>query len=261
MKNNFKVIIFLCSMIIFYQCSLSSELFVNNRSSEAKNFLFNGIEFVKIKEGIVTAGARGSECPKDSYYEEDVFEISIPAFFISKTEVTNAQYKKFCDATGRKYPGNPDFSKEASLVGKFPENPYFLKLDYKGNYFIDYPDYPVVMVSYYDAEECSKWYGFRLPDFYEWEKCCKSGSKYADFPWGTCENLGQLVKITKYANVVGSSPVKVMSYRKNSLGIYDICGNVAEWVSGFPMHNRKAIQNKGPELLKIGIFRGGSFDT
>ena len=81
---------------------------------------------------------------------------TLPAFYIDKTEVTNASYEEFCKKRGHKFPEN------------FPE---------------DKADYPVVNVTIDDAREFAGWAGQRLPSAKQWEKAAR-GEHGRLFPWG-----------------------------------------------------------------------------
>jgi serine/threonine-protein kinase len=80
----------------------------------------------------------------------------LPAFYIDKTEVTNAAYRQFCEATHHALPEG------------FPA---------------DKPGYPVVNVSMTDARDFARWAGERLPTAFEWEKAAR-GTDGRMFPWG-----------------------------------------------------------------------------
>ena len=82
--------------------------------------------------------------------------VSLPAFYIDKTEVTNAAYADFCRATNRPLP--PAFPRKSAGL-------------------------PVVNVSILDAQLFVKWAGKRLPTAREWEKAAR-GTDGRDFPWG-----------------------------------------------------------------------------
>jgi len=83
-------------------------------------------------------------------------QASLPAFYVDKTEVTNAAYLAFCTATQRDLP--PGFSR-------------------------DRPDDPVVNVTFHDAQQFAQWAGKRLPTAQEWEKASR-GKDGRTYPWG-----------------------------------------------------------------------------
>ena len=122
----------------------------------------------------------------------------IPAFYIDRTEVTNAAYKLFCDATSRPLP-------DGFPAGK--------------------PNYPVVNVSILDAAEFAKWAGERLPTALQWEKAAR-GTDGRLFPWGnnkdaTLANLGPGGEIHPAADFPKSA---------SPFGALNMVGNVWELV-------------------------------
>jgi serine/threonine-protein kinase len=136
-------------------------------------------------------------------YGKDKMPVTLPAFYIDKTEVTNAAYERFCKETGHPLPKN--FQK-------------------------DEPDYPVVNVTIADAREFASLVGKRLPTAQEWEKAAR-GDQGRLFPWGDQRDL-------RFANVhdnassakheimpVGSFPQGASPY-----GALDMVGNVWEFV-------------------------------
>lgn len=123
--------------------------------------------------------------------------VSLPAFYVDKTEVSNGAYAAFCSATNRALPSG------------------FLQ---------NQPDLPVVNVSILDAQAFVKWAGKRLPTAREWEKAAR-GKDGRNFPWGNGRdpskaNVGtnQIQPVNSYAN--GASP----------FGALQMVGNVWELV-------------------------------
>ena len=134
--------------------------------------------------------------------------ISLPAFYIDKTEVTNGSYRAFTEATARKLPAS------------FPT---------------DKPDYPVVNVSILDAQAYARWAGKRLPTGREWEKAAR-GADGRLYPWGsdadkTRANVGtkQLRPATDFPS--GASPS----------GALQMVGNVWELVDQLSTPSAQAI--------------------
>lgn len=121
---------------------------------------------------------------------------TLPAFYIDKTEVTNAAYGEFCKATGRPV---PDAAADASL--------------------------PVVNVTILDAHEFAAWAGKRLPTAKEWEKAAR-GDDGRTFPWGNAADASK-------ANVGGGSglkPVTDYSDGASPYGALNMVGNAWEFV-------------------------------
>lgn len=134
----------------------------------------------------------------------------IRAFLMDIFEVTNAQYKAFTDASGRRVPSDPGFS---GLSG----------------YFANYPDYPVVNVSWFDARDYCAWAGKRLPTEDEWYLAATGGDGRT-YPWG---NASPSSDLANYYETRPHRTTPVGSYPKGAspYGIMDMAGNVWEWTS------------------------------
>jgi formylglycine-generating enzyme required for sulfatase activity len=173
--------------------------------------------------------------------EKPVHTVYLDAFYIDKYEVTNAQYRKFMDATEYKAPACWDDSK------------------------FNAPGHPVVSVSWDDAVAYAKWAGKRLPTEAQWEKAARGGLVGKKYPWGD--------ELTHdYANYSGTggrdkweytSPVG--SFPPNGYGLYDMAGNVWEWCADWydkDYYKNSPKQNpKGPDSGNIRVLRGGSWGT
>ena len=155
-------------------------------------------------------------------------EVVLDSFYMDIHEVTNKQYRKFLEDTGRR---NPDFW--------FPE--------------IDLPDEPVVGVSWKDAAAYAAWAGKRLPTEAEWEYAARGATMETKSPWGdtfdpTWANVGSF----------GIAPVK--SFRPNDYGLYDMLGNVWEWCSDWyspTYYGESSRKNpQGPSGGKYKVLRG-----
>ncbi|MCX6639749.1 MAG: SUMF1/EgtB/PvdO family nonheme iron enzyme [bacterium] len=171
-------------------------------------------EMVLIPAGTFTMGSTqvgGTAIPEH--------QVHLDAYWMDKYEVTNAQYKLFCDTTGHHYPSDPGFSGMS-------------------NYFTNslYSNYPVVRVSWFDADSFATWAGKRLPTEAEWERAAKGDQDNRLWPWG--DNLG-----TNNANIYGSgdgytytSPVGTFPTGVSPAGCYDMAGNVCEWCNYLLQH-------------------------
>jgi formylglycine-generating enzyme required for sulfatase activity len=173
---------------------------------------------------------QGTNTPLNSNDARPRHTASTKAFFLDKTEVTNAQYQKFIEATGVAPP--PHWPN-----GKFLENT---------------ANWPVTHVNWYEATAYAKWVGKRLPTEIEWEKAAR-GTDGRIYPWGNKYSPANLNGDSANLRDVGSFPTGASPY-----GALDMAGNVMEWTStwfdAYP--NAPTVQpDFGKKTLKI--VRGG----
>ena len=156
--------------------------------------------------------------------------LHLPAYYLDETEVSNAEYLRFSQATGHAF-----------------EN---------AAYASAHPDEPVIDVSEADAEAYAAWAGKRLPTEEEWEKAAR-GTDGRPFPWGA----------TPWTQDVPDhlQPVSSFPERRSPYGAYNMAGNAWEWTaSHFPVGERELADMR--QALKTGDFskvwhviKGGSF--
>jgi formylglycine-generating enzyme len=191
---------------------------------------------VLISSGAYIMG-KNSATPSDWQPEHNVM---INSFYMDKREVTNKQYYDFCVATNTPLPqfwGINEFRSGA-----------------------DFPDYPVVGVSYFDAEKFARWSGKRLPTEAEWEYAARGGMIGKNFPFGDQIDSAEVNYGRKYKGIV-----KTGSFPPNGYGLYDIAGNVWEWTSDFyssDYYSHSPVENpKGPATGRFKVIRGGSWHS
>ncbi|MCY4298737.1 MAG: formylglycine-generating enzyme family protein [Flavobacteriaceae bacterium] len=170
-----------------------------------------------IPSGSYTRGSVHSMARAD---EKPIHEVTISGFWMNKTEVTNAQFKEFVDATGyittaerapdweelkqslpeRTPKPHDSLFQPASLTFKPTQSPVDLnqfnqwwhwtpqaswrKPSGAGSSIEDKMNHPVVHISWYDANAYAKWVGKRLPTEAEWEWAAKGGTQDDLYPWG-----------------------------------------------------------------------------
>ncbi|HYE65274.1 MAG TPA: SUMF1/EgtB/PvdO family nonheme iron enzyme [Pyrinomonadaceae bacterium] len=168
--------------------------------------------------------------------EKPAHSATLPDFYIDKFEVTNEQYKKFCDERGRSYPSNPWWDEK---------------------YFEKSPKSPVVGVSFDEAKAYAEWAGKRLPTEAEWEKAASWGpgaQKKRQWPWGDAPAQGR-------ANINSKRTVNVGKYANgaSAYGVHDMAGNVAEWVDSF-YQAYEGNQTSNPNFgTQNRVVRGGTY--
>ena len=147
-------------------------------------------------------------------------------FYIDTHEVTIAEFQTFVDAVG-----------------------YDTAKHYSWNWFAgSTPDHPV-FASYDAAQAYAAWAGKRLPTDAEWEKAARGGRVRQTYPWGDD------TPAKAHAHIDGQNKkpytVPVGSYAPNAYGLYDMAGNVAEWVYTSPDVERLSYR-KGERALACG---------
>ncbi|MFH1680039.1 MAG: SUMF1/EgtB/PvdO family nonheme iron enzyme [Candidatus Eisenbacteria bacterium] len=181
----------------------------------------------------------GSDEPGDSYPPH---EVRLAPFYLDKTEVTNAEYHAFCEAT------------ERSL-------PEFWGLDVYCS-GLDYPDHPVVGVSWGDAIAYAAWRGVRLPTEAEWEYAARGGLDGKSYSHGDSLS-SDLYAPGGYTGKGAPSPVA--GFPPNGFGLHDMTGNVSEWIKDRydeKYYSRSPAENPtGPTSGTFRVVRGGGWHT
>ena len=180
---------------------------------------------------------KNSTAPSDWQPEHTV---KLNSYYMDKYEVTNKQYYDFCIATNTALP-------QFWGMNEFRSGP-------------DFPDFPVVVISFFEAEKYAKWSGKRLPTEAEWEYASRGGLVGKNFPLGDKVDSTKVNYWKKYKGIL-----KVGSFPPNGYGLYDITGNVWEWTTDFYSDNYYAVSPsenpKGPERGRFKVIRGGSWHS
>jgi len=173
----------------------------------------DGAEMVLIPAGEFQMGSNGGDD-----HEKPVHTVDVDVFYIDKYEVTNAQYRKFVQATGHREPkGYGIVDVDGGLELKDDFEPW---KDSKFNG----DNQPVVCVSWHDAMAYAQWAGKRLPTEAEWEKAARGGLDGEDYPWGSSRDSSK----ANHGGTVGNT-TPVGKYPPNGYGLYDMAGNAWEW--------------------------------
>ncbi|MDF1665005.1 MAG: formylglycine-generating enzyme family protein, partial [Planctomycetota bacterium] len=202
----------------------------------------NGLIFVLVPAGTYRIGA---DDPKSSLDERPVHEVSVDAFFLSKYEMTQAQWER---VTG--------------------ENPSFFKYG---------PMNPVEQVSWKDSNRVLFQLGLVLPTEAQWEFAARAGTKSV---WWTGDDVKSLKNAANLADITYkkaggtnlseawkddgySEHAPIGSFRVNSFGFHDVVGNVWEWCADSYASYELPVE-KGTGLRHVfypqkRAYRGGSW--
>jgi len=208
-----------------------------------------GIEFVWVEGGCFKMGNH-SFTPKELEWELPVHEVCLDGFWMSRYEVTNAQYRRFRPEHDSGFVSiyKPVQVITQGNISKYNHNPSSEHLSLNEN------NQPVTKVSWLVAKRFTQWltrqnngqYNFRLPTEAEWEYACRAGTKTKRY-WGdnldeACQYANVRDKTNKKLHINSRSyhgtfdcddgyPVTspVGSFKPNAFGLYDMMGNVAEW--------------------------------
>jgi formylglycine-generating enzyme required for sulfatase activity len=192
----------------------------------------DGLKYVWIPPGTFMMGC----LPQDGCYldEEPAHQVSITrGFWIGQTLVTVGAYKRFAGATGRQMSSGPTYNNGWANVSM-----------------------PIDDVSWNDAQAYCGWAGGRLPTEAEWEYAARAGSTEARY--------GPIDDIAWYSQNSGGQPHEVGQKRANGFGLFDMLGNVSEWVNDWYgehyYQNSPSQDPQGPPSGQERVLRGGCYN-
>ncbi len=195
---------------------------------------------VAVSASAYTIGRNGADP-----LEEPEHKVDLAAFYIDRTEVTNAAYKMFIDATGHKPPSNWNGT-------SFPEGR---------------DDFPVTGVTWQDAADYAAWAGKRLPTENEWEAAAR-GTDGRIYPWGNgfrsgVANIGSKPdKATPEQYPAGIKVTGRYPEGASPAGAVDMIGNVWEWVADeikvYPGNTESTLDLETDVTYRV--IRGAAYD-
>jgi formylglycine-generating enzyme required for sulfatase activity len=259
--------------------------------------------------------------------EQPAHKVRVHGFWMDRTPVTNGQFTAFVAATGyvttAERPPNWETLQAQLPPGTLrPPNAvlvpgamvfvgtdqpvdlndyaqwwhYVPGADWKhpqglGSSIVGKEDYPVVQVSYEDAQAYARWAGKRLPTEAEWEFAARGGLEQATFAWGNefapqgrkmanvWEGSAQPFPVINPLSAAEHGTSPVCTFRPNGYGLCDVTGNVWQWVADWYRADAFAAAAQGlepvnpqgprdsydpdergvPENAPKRVIRGGSF--
>jgi formylglycine-generating enzyme required for sulfatase activity len=254
------------------------------------------VDMVAVKGGCFEMGSNDGDND-----EKPVHRVCVGDFSLSKTEVTRGQWAKFVAESGYSTEAERNISFEGCYVDNGSGNwGYQAGTSWRNTNFSQGDNEPVVCVSWHDAAKFANWLsrkdgraecydegnwqlrsgcaGYSLPSEAEWEYAARCGAKGYRYAWGNENpsgrrggNVGDESLKRKYANFtifagyddgyVYTAPVG--SFDPNCYGLYDMTGNVWEWVNDWKNDlyyaNSPSSDPQGPSTGSNRVLRGGSW--
>ncbi len=198
-----------------------------------------GYELIRIPGGVFMMGSPESE---EGRYDNEgpLHKVKVLDFYMGRYPVTNEEYGLYLQ-----------------------ENPDSREPEYWAGRQFNQPRQPVVGVSWYDAKKYAEWAGLRLPTEAEWEYACRASTQTRYYPGDKEEDLDRAGWYDKNS---GNRLHPVGEKEPNSFGLYDMHGNVWEWVEDDWHDNYNGRPNDGRAWIdsprgSLPVVRGGGWDA
>ncbi len=200
----------------------------------------DGMTLVCVPAGKFMMGAADSDLNALAD-ERPLHEVTLDAFWLDQTEVTNAMYAGCVVAKGCSAPSSSASETRPSYFGNSA-----------------YANYPVIYVTWLQSKTYCEWAGRKLPTEAQWEKAAR-GTDGRIYPWGNqpaelsrvnhSKTLGDTTEVGKYPT--GASPY----------GALEMAGNVMEWVADWygPYVSTAVTNPTGPTTGTQRVMRGGTW--
>ncbi|MEW6321030.1 MAG: formylglycine-generating enzyme family protein [Acidobacteriota bacterium] len=223
--------------------------------------------FVRVPAGEFTMGSDDGEDD-----QRPAHRVYVEAFHLSAWAVTNAQYREFVRQTGHQPPG----LRELPLVVAPESEALFREIASAHAWRGAEPpteraDHPVTLVTHTDAVAYCRWLSeqigrfVRLPTEAEWERAARGGVEGRRYPWGDDidSSRANFLPDPSLKRLRGTLPVA--SFPPNAYELYDMVGNVWEWVADWyrpDAYSSGEHRNpRGPSTGRMRVVRGGSWVT
>lgn len=198
---------------------------------------------VLVPAGEFMMGSRQDDLSAQSD-ERPAHPVYLEAFYIDQYEVTAARYAKFFHDTNR---SAPKYWSQQVLE--------------------EHEQKPVIGVDWKDAAAYCSWAGKRLPTEAEWEKAAR-GTDQRLYPWGNVDprlERGNFDHCCDFHGYEGLTDIGAFEEGKSFYGVYDMAGNVWEWVADWydlGYYGKSPVRNpEGPSSGEKRLLRGGAWDS
>ncbi len=202
--------------------------------------------------------------------ERPVHRVSVSEVFIGRFPVTVDEYARFVRATSHPAPALRELPAIASGGRESPFREFAAPYTWhRGEPPSGHGNHPVVLVTCEDAEAYCRWLSetqggvFRLPTEAEWEKAARGGLEGQAYPWGPTLDPSRANYLADPAQKRQRGTKPTGTYPPNAFGLYDMTGNVWEWVSDWYGPESYASSDerdpRGPAGGQMRLVRGGSW--
>ena len=182
---------------------------------------------------------------RDRVDDRPVHRVTLPGFWMDRTEVTQGAYLVYTESAGAEEP-----------------------FHWRQGFPADRADLPAYNLTWREAAAYCAFRGKRLPTEAEWEKAARGGLAGKAWPWGEpfrpAPSEGSRESGPPPARLRHPrGPTAVGSFPPNGYGLHDMVGNIAEWVAdGYDLGQYAVsapVDPRGPEEAPYRVFRGGSW--
>ncbi len=224
-------------------------------------------EFASIPAGEFLMGS-----PDADEDERPARRVHVDAFLLAVHEVTHAEYARFVQATGWRTPAIYELPVVVTAGGLERERAFrtigqpYVWVD--GAPPLDRLDHPVTLVRWTDAVAYCGWLAeatgrdVRLPSEAEWEKAARGGLDGKRYPWGDRLDRNSANFLTDPSQKTAQGTTRCRTYPPNGYGLFDMAGNVWEWVQDRSdpfSYGGPPAQPGGPRTGTMRMLRGGSW--
>lgn len=223
---------------------------------------------VRIPAGTFVMGAEDGEAD-----ERPPHPVYLDEFLIGACAVTHGEYARFVRETGYRPPGIDDLPLVVRHGGKAAIE-RFRALGERYAWTNGQPPpglekHPVTLVRWEDAAAYCRWLAertrlpVRLPTEAEWEKAARGGLDAQPYPWGARLDPGCANYLANPSSAFNHGTCPVGTYPPNGYGLYEVVGNVWEWVADWydaQYYARSPLRNPlGPLSGHLRVVRGGAW--